>query len=295
MKITLLGTGTPAPSLKRMSSGYMVEVGDDLILFDHGPGAYHRMMEAGKRAVDVTHVFFSHLHYDHCLDYMRLLMTHWDQGAGEIPELKVYGPPHMKRMTQAIIGKNGVFGPDLEARTKHQVSIDVYQSRGGIGERKKPKPEVTEIRSGQVIKGNGWKVRVTSVPHVQPYLISYGFRLDCDAGSFVYSGDCGPCNAMKKLAKGADVMVYMTHYLSGTEPSKTFAKGVAGHMEVAEVGQAAGVKNLVVSHVLKQMDEPGLREKVLRDMGKVYKGNLFFGEDLMEIPLEAPMATDRER
>ena len=141
MKITLLGTGTPAPSLKRMSSGYMVEVGDDVILFDHGPGSYHRMMEAGKRAVDVTHVFFSHLHYDHCLDYVRLLMTRWDQGAGEIPELKVYGPPHIKQMTRLIIGRNGIFGPDLEARTKHQLSIDVYQSRGGVGTRKKPKPD----------------------------------------------------------------------------------------------------------------------------------------------------------
>ena len=30
MKITLLGTGTPAPSLKRMSSGYMIEVGDEV-------------------------------------------------------------------------------------------------------------------------------------------------------------------------------------------------------------------------------------------------------------------------
>ena len=87
----------------------------------------------------------------------------------------------------------------------------------------------------------------------------------------------------------------MTHYLSGTEPSKAFAKGVAGHMEVAEVGQTAGVKNLVISHVLKQIDEPGLREKVLREMGEVYKGNLFFGEDLMEIPLEAPHPKDRER
>ena len=295
MKITLLGTGTPSPSLERMSSGYMVEVGGDLILFDHGPGAHHRLMEAGKRAVDVTHVFFSHLHYDHCLDYARLLMTRWDQGAGAIPELKVYGPPHTRRMTQAIIGANGMFGPDLEARTRHRVSIDVYESRGGAGTRGKPRPEVAEIRSGQTIEGNGWTVRAASVPHVQPYLVSYGFRLDADAGSFVYSGDCGPCNAMKKLAKGADVMVHMTHYLSGTEPSKAFARGVAGHMEVAEIGQAAGVKNLVVSHVLKQMDEPGLREKVLRDMGGVYEGNLFFGEDLMEIPLGDPAPRSREK
>jgi len=98
VEIQLLGTGTPTPSLKRMSSGYLVRVGQDVILFDHGPGAYHRMMEAGVAPTDVTHVFFSHLHYDHCLDYARLLITRWDQGAGVIPELKVYGPPFITRI-----------------------------------------------------------------------------------------------------------------------------------------------------------------------------------------------------
>jgi ribonuclease BN (tRNA processing enzyme) len=34
MKITLLGTGTPAPSLKRQSSGYLIQVGNDLIVMD---------------------------------------------------------------------------------------------------------------------------------------------------------------------------------------------------------------------------------------------------------------------
>ena len=29
MKVTLLGTGTPTPSLKRASSGYLIEVGSD--------------------------------------------------------------------------------------------------------------------------------------------------------------------------------------------------------------------------------------------------------------------------
>ena len=58
MKLTLLGTDTPGPSLKRMSSGYVVEVGEDTIIFDHGPGAHHRFLESGRRAVDVTHCFF---------------------------------------------------------------------------------------------------------------------------------------------------------------------------------------------------------------------------------------------
>ncbi len=47
MRIRLLGTGTPTPSLRRMGSSYMVETGGDTILFDLGPGACHRMLEAG--------------------------------------------------------------------------------------------------------------------------------------------------------------------------------------------------------------------------------------------------------
>ena len=42
MRLTLLGTGTPTPSLARSSSSYLLEVGDDLILFDTGQGSYVR-------------------------------------------------------------------------------------------------------------------------------------------------------------------------------------------------------------------------------------------------------------
>jgi hypothetical protein len=33
---------------------------------------------------------------------------------------------------------------------------------------------------------------------------------------------------------------------------------------------------------------PGVRERLIREMSAVYTGNLFFGEDLMEIPVGAP-------
>lgn len=288
MKITLLGTGTPTPSLKRMSSGYMVEVAGDVMLFDHGPGAHHRLLEAGKRATDVTHVFFSHLHYDHCLDYGRLVLTHWDQGVGKLPELQVYGPPFTARMTELLFGDDGIWGPDLKARTEHPLSTVIYNARGGEGARAKPNPNVTELKSGDVIETDHWKLTCASVRHVQPFLHCYGYRLETDDGVFVYSGDTGPCKAIEKLAEGADVLVNMCHYLSGTELGKEFAEGCMGHLEMADLGAAAGVKNLVISHVTEQMDRPGVRERILREMGERYGGNLFFGHDLMEIPLGGP-------
>ena len=286
MRIRLLGTGTPTPSLKRMSSGYLVETGARKILFDFGPGAYHRLLEAGVKPVEVTDVFFTHLHYDHCLDYVRLVMTRWDQGAGKIPELNVYGPAHTRKMTDSII--NDVFGPDLEARTELPMSQAVFEARGGKLPRAKPKPVVRELKNGDTVDGAGFSVKVHSVIHAQPILECFGYRLEAEGASFAYSGDAGPCKAMEELARNVDVMVHMCHFISGTALNAEFEKRNGGHLEIARLAQAAGVRNLVASHITEQMDVPGVKERLIREMSELYKGNLFFGEDLMEIPVGAP-------
>ena len=109
MNITLLGTGSPVPMQNRASSGYLVELDNEILVFDHGAGAHHNFLRTGYRATDLNTIFFSHLHTDHCLDYARLVHSRWDQGAGQIPELQVYAPPYMQRMTDLLFGENGVF------------------------------------------------------------------------------------------------------------------------------------------------------------------------------------------
>ena len=289
MRIRLLGTGTPTPSLKRMSAGYLVEAGDRKILFDFGPGAYHRLLQAGVKPTQVTDIFFSHLHYDHCLDYVRLLMTRWDQGAGRIPELNVYGPAHTARMTDLIIGADGIFGPDLAARTQLRMSQDVFEARGGRLPRRAPMPVVREIASGDTFDCGGFPVTARSVLHAQPILDCFGFRLEAGGASFVYSGDAGPCKAMEELADHCDVLVHMCHFLSGTALSPEMDRRNMGHLELARLGASARVRNLVVSHVTEQMDVPGVRERLIREMSALYAGNLFLGEDLMEIPVGPPV------
>lgn len=289
MKLWLLGTGTPTPSLRRMCSGYVLRVGDEYLVFDHGFGAHHRLLELGIPATEVSHVFLSHHHYDHMGDYPRLLLTRWDQGAGKIKELDVYGPPPLKRITERLLDDDGVFGPDLISRTENQCSIDVYRARGGVGKRGRPAPILHELGPTDVVRTNDWTVRVAPVNHFSPHLVSYGYRLDADGQSFVYSGDTGPSRALAELAQNCDVLVHMCHYLSGTAPSKTFSAFTMGHLELARMAQDACVRNLVITHVTEQFDRPGLRERVLREMGEVYQGNLFFGEDLMSVPFENPL------
>jgi ribonuclease BN (tRNA processing enzyme) len=291
MRIRLLGTGTPTPSLRRMSAGYLVETGARKILFDCGPGVYHRMMEAGVRATEITDLFLTHLHYDHCLDYVRLVMTRWDQGAGRIPELNVYGPGYTARMTELIVGDDGIFGPDLRARTQLPMSQAIYVARGGTLPRAKPRPAVRELSPGDAVDCGAFTVRVAAVLHAQPILECYAFRLEAEGASFVYSGDAGPCQSMIDLARNCDVLVHMCQYMSGTALNREFEKRNAGHLELAGLAEEAKVRNLVVSHIAEQFDRPGMRERVIREMGEVYHGNLFLGEDLMQIPVDVPRPT----
>ena len=290
MRIRLLGTGTPTPSLRRMCSGYLVEIGDDVIVLDHGFGAHHRLLEIGVPATRVTHFFCSHLHYDHMGDFPRLVLTRWDQGAGKIPELKVYGPPPIKEVTRSLFEQGGAFWPDVVARTENLCSVQIYWARGGTGERKKPAPEVTELAPNDVVHGNGWQLTTVGVSHFGPQLISYGYRLDAAEGSFVYSGDSGPCASMERLAQNCDVLVHMCQYLSGTELGPEFAQSCMGHLELARLAQRSNVRTVVISHVTEQIDQPGVRERLVRDMAEIYTGNIIFGEDLMEVPLLGPRA-----
>ena len=153
------------------------------------------------------------------MDYGRLVLQRWDQGADRIPELQVYGPPPIARMTEQLFGADGIYGPDIRARVEHRSSLDVFEARGGTLPRRKPAPKVTEIHAGSVVEGNGWKVTVGHAQHVQPYLECLALRLDTKEGSICYTGDSGPSDTIVELAKGCDILIHMNHYFSGTEPT----------------------------------------------------------------------------
>lgn len=288
MKITLLGTGSPTPMLNRASAGYLVEIGDEMIVFDHGAGAHENFLRAGKKAVDLNTFFFSHLHTDHCLDYARLVHSRWDLGAGQIPELQVYGPGHTQHMTDLLFGENGVFHPDINGRINAPGSQRVFQNRGGVLPRKRPSPKVERLYDGQVIESDNWKITVREVYHQPGYIEAFGFRLETDEGVFVYSGDTGPCDGISALAKDADILVHMCYFISGTFKPSSKRLTASGHLEIARLAAEQNVKTLVASHFTPQMEAPGIREKCIAEMAEIYNGRIVWGEDLMELTLDPP-------
>src|SRR5262245_47404787 len=285
LSVMLLGTGTPSPSLDRQSSGYLIEAGRDVIVWDHGPGAHHRLLQTGRRSIEVTHAFFTHLHYDHCMDYGRLVLQRWDQGADRIADLNVYGPAPIARMTDQLFGADGIYGPDIRARIEHKSSQDQFVARGGTLPRRRPAPKVTEIRAGSVVEGDGWKITVGHAQHVEPYLECLALRIDTRDGSICYSGDSGPADAIVELAKGCDILIHMNHYFSGTEPSPAYRMACGNHRDNAVIAKRAGVKTLVLTHLLGQIDQPAVRERIVHEIQTVFDGKVIWGEDLMRLTL----------
>lgn len=57
------------------------------------------------------------------------------------------------------------------------------------------------------------------------------------------------------------------------------------HLDVAETAKQARAKTLVLTHLLPQLDRPGVKERMVAEMAQIYKGSIIVGEDLMTVPL----------
>ncbi len=112
------------------------------------------------------------------------------------------------------------------------------------------------------------------------------FRLDSDQGSVCYSGDSGGvCEELIELARGCDVLIHMNRYFSGTEPTASYREACGNHRDNAVIAKRAGVKTLVLTHVLAQIDQPGVREQIVHEIRQEFDGTVIGGEDLMQISL----------
>jgi ribonuclease Z len=148
---------------------------------------------------------------------------------------------------------------------------------------------VKEVHAGDVVEGSAWKITVGNASHVQPQLECLAFRLDSDEASMCYSGDSGGvCEELIELARGWDVLIHMNHYFSGTEPTASYRKACGNHRDNAGIAKRAGVKTLVLSHVLAQIDQTGVREQIIDEIQQVFDGRVIWGEDLMQLTIGGP-------
>ena len=279
MKLTILGSGSPEAYVRRASSGYLVDVGDDTILFDCGGGVFDNLLGSGRLPSDITHIVFSHLHSDHMMDYARLIHAAWDEGGAPV---KVYGPAPLAHITNGYFGPHGVLSHDLRARTELKPSQDVWVARGGTLPRPWPAPKVTEIAPGDVIVGDGWHIRSAIAFHAQPFLTCMGFALDAGGKTFVYSGDAAIGAEMTALCQDADLLLHWCYRLDGQTANADMAAATPTPTEIATMANEAGVKRLLLTHFRVNMDADEAYKSAQDALHTAFNGDAAIAEDLDE-------------
>ncbi|MCI0439418.1 MAG: MBL fold metallo-hydrolase [Chloroflexi bacterium] len=281
-KVYILGAGTPTPTPTRFGSSYVVELGGQLVMFDCGPAATHKLVKAGLWPTRVDYLFFTHHHFDHDVDYPCFLLCRWDQSIGKENRLQVYGPTLTEKITRGILDADaGVFAHDWKARVGHPLSQRIHVNRGGTLPRKPPDVFAKDVGPGKVYSGGDWQVTAAPAEHVQPFLDSLAYRLDTPDGSIVFTGDTQPCQSVIDLARDADVMLCMCWDDQEVMDEGGEAPGQCGTTGAARMAQAAGVKRLVLSHVGPHLSQHGPMEKGIGDVKRIYDGQVLFSEELL--------------
>lgn len=283
--VHLLGSGTPTPTPERFGSAFAVEVAGTTIMVDCGPSATGKLVKAGLWPTEVEHLFFTHHHFDHDVDYPCFLLCRWDQGAGMETELRAYGPAPTEGLTTSLIAEDGVFAHDIYARIHAPASQQVFENRGGTLPRRWPTVDSRDIGPGIVHTDVDWEVRAAPAQHVQPYLDSLAYRLDTRDGSVVFTGDTEPCDSVTDLARDADVMLCMCWDVQSEMERVGEARGQCGTIGAGRMAEEAGVDRLVLVHSGPSLNDPSVADPAIEKISSVYSGTVVLANELTSLEL----------
>jgi len=289
--VHVLGSGTPTPTPDRFGTAFAVEITADvsgeaheeLLMVDCGPAATWKLAKVGRNPADVGTLFFTHHHFDHNVDYPCFLLTRWDQSAGTTGPLHALGPTGTVDLTERLVGVQGAFALDIDARINFPGSAAIWAWRGGELPRPRPKVEATDIAAGYVHETPLWSMRAGQAQHVQPWLDCLSYRLETAEGSIVFTGDTEPCDSVRDLALGADVMFAMCWNTSENQPNHT--EGLCTLEAAVQLAADADVRSLVLVHCGEHVASPGVADAALAGLRDTYKGRVVLAEELQRIEL----------
>ncbi|MEA3179580.1 MAG: hypothetical protein QOI59_3103 [Gammaproteobacteria bacterium] len=278
-RLILLGTGGgPRPRKSSSASAQVILVKGVAYVVDCGDGVARQLVFADIPLTGLRNVFITHHHSDHNADYGNLLLLAW--AAGLRTRVDCWGPPPLEKMTQLFFEMNAY---DINTRIADEGRIPLV-----------PLVHVHELRNGgQVMQDENVTVTAALVRH-PPVVPAFGYRFDTADRSIVISGDTAPSDDLVRLAKGADVLVHEALFVPGVDrlvarvPNAAALKqSIMSHHTAAEdagrVAQAAGVKTLVLSHLVPP-DDPTVTDQMWIDAARThFRGLVIVGKDLLEI------------
>jgi ribonuclease BN (tRNA processing enzyme) len=278
-RLIILATGGgPRPRKTRGSTAHAIIVDNVLYVIDCGNGVARQLAQAGVALPTLRHVFITHHHSDHNADYGNLMLLAWTTGLRG--RVDTWGPPPLEKMTRLFFELNAV---DIDTRIADEGRLPLV-----------PLVHPHELsQAGPVMQDERVKVTAALVEH-PPLTPAFAFRFDCPDRSIVFSGDTNKSDNLIRLARGADVLVHEALYVPAVDrlvarvpQAATLKKHlIDSHTSAEDVGRvaaAAGVKTLVISHLVPA-DDPLVTDQMWIDAARPhFTGEIVVAHDGLEL------------
>jgi ribonuclease Z len=296
LHVALCGSGSPLPDPSRKGPCTAVIAGKRLFVVDIGSGAARNFGPMGLQTGSVEAVLLTHFHSDHIDGLGELMMLRW-AGAGNVAPLPVYGPTGVDVV---VGGFNAAYSFDKNYRVAHH-GADVNPPSGAGGEAR-PFAIDPATQSVVVLENDGLKVTAFTVDHA-PIEPAVGYRFDYKGRSIVISGDTKPSENLVRAATGADLLVHealnreMVDVIGaalgagGNTRTPKIMKDILNYhtspVEAAQVAKRAGVKALVITHIVPAVPFTFLNAYFLKGAAAEFDGPITVGQDGMIFSLPA--------
>lgn len=298
LDVIVCGAGSPMPDPARAGPCVTVIAGERVMVVDAGSGAPRRLAPAGIPAGRISDVFLTHFHSDHIDGLGELMLQRWANGAATAP-LPVHGPAGV---AQVVAGFNQAYAQDFGYRVAHHGGKVIPP--GGAGGVAVPFELPAEGQGVVVLEADGLKVTAFAVPH-PPIVPAVGYRFDYRGRSVVVTGDAAKSANVQKFAQGADLLLHeaLNPELVGILTRGAENAGAANvaqitrdildyhttPVEAAQIAQAAGVKALVLYHIVPALPIRLLERRFVKGVSDAYGGKVKVARDgtWIRLPLDS--------
>ncbi|MEN5038525.1 ribonuclease Z [Pseudomonas sp. TWI929] len=304
MDLLFLGTSAGVPTKARNVSATAVieSSGSHWYLVDCGEGTQHQLLHTPLSIRDLRAIFITHVHGDHCFGLPGLLASAGMSGRTQPLELILPAALH-GWVRQGLVASD-TFLPfelrllaveDLVQWHSDALQVSTVQlshrvpSVGFVFTERNPEPrlDIPRLEAEGIPRGPLWGdlAKGLAVQHGGRLLNGIDYlRPSRPPRRVIVCGDNDNPELLAGAAKGADVLVHEATFTQAVVERSGVTFGHSTAAAVARFAEAAGVRNLVLTHFSARYQNDPRRSPSINDVRAEalahYSGQLLLAQDL---------------